>query len=625
MICPECRYEYFSKKEIHLFKCPVCKSNFIKSIIEYSIDSNSLNLLRDAIRYLGNDSLKDKQLLLKLIPKLYHSDLVLNKLLVISVNEDISVGMYNLINVEDRKEKLDSLKQKLITQAFLSEDAAKKIIDSWCYVLDYDENENTIRRVNWGRYYVNSKNEIIFENKDTNFQLNFSEGFAYTGGGINGQYYINLKGQIVTDLNELVVPQFFENEGYLYNSEFHYGDFHNGLATIKYSDEKYGYFNKKGRIIINCIYDEALPFSEHLAAVCIEGLWGFINIKGETVIKHKYDVAFSFTEGLAIVNENDNWTVIDKNGKIVHSLKNYSEVKPYKNGLARVKTQKYGYINLKGLEVISLKYDETGSVYNDLIPVKLNKWGVINKNDEIILPFDYDSISFLNKNLILVHKVVYNYNQKGYICGLYTINGEELLEVKYQSIVELDIDTLSVTKSTIIIETNEYGDKYDFEHKIIALYKISEKRFIETKYGEINQYSNGLARVKFRDRYGYIDKNGIEVIPLKFNYAREFFGGFAYVSNQTQWEFSEPYLLTVEDDDYPTRFTDEKSYKLLSLINQKGEVVIENKFIEASDFIDGLSKVKTYFYKDGNYKVSRCGYINSKGKWIYAKQRLYKQ
>jgi predicted RNA-binding protein len=596
MICPECRYEYFSKKDVHLFKCPVCKSNFIKSIIDYSNDSNPLNLFRDAIRYMGTELLKDKQTLLKLIPKLYHSDLILSKLLVISVNEAIAAGMYNLIQVEDRDGKLNSLKQKLITEAFLSEDAAHKIIDSWCYVLDFDENENTIKNcsnsIAKSNYLLNSKGEIIYVNKNDNFNIFFSEGLAYTGGNRNGQYYINVKGENVLDLNALISPQVVNLKNEFYEWNYNYGDFQDGLAFLERNIgiKKYGFIDKKAKIIINCIYEEALPFSEQLAAVKLDGLWGFINTKGETVIKHKYDKAFQFHDGIALVEGNGNWTFIDKKGDIKLSLNKYKDVQPFNEGLARVKNDKYGYIDKLGNEIISLKYNDTKSISNDFIPVKIKKWGVINKNDEIIVPFEFDYVKILEIDSIIVGKKVPPYNHEEYIYGLYSKLGDELLKVEYNSIHAVDKDTMFVKKIEIENCIDDDGREFEDENELFGLYIISENKLSKMK----NSYENSYNSDSKVNNY----KNLI---------ITDYYDGIALAC--------EGYF--------------EKSYLYL---DKKGKLLIDRKFKEATDFVNGISKVEIYLpdlnlgienhpcYKYGfrSFNKYGTGYINKRGKWIYS-------
>jgi hypothetical protein len=61
--------------------------------------------------------------------------------------------------------------------------------------------------------------------------------------------------------------------------------------VIGYSQDlpgKWGYFNDKGELVIDFIYDDAEPFENGLAVVKFNGKWGAINKKGEIVIPIKY-------------------------------------------------------------------------------------------------------------------------------------------------------------------------------------------------------------------------------------------------------------------------------------------------------------------------------------------------
>ncbi|WP_396172805.1 WG repeat-containing protein, partial [Flavobacterium sp.] len=61
-----------------------------------------------------------------------------------------------------------------------------------------------------------------------------------------------------------------------------------GLVIFK-NDKKYGFINLKGKVIIEAIYEEALPFKDGLAKVKLNNKYGFINTKGQVVIKIEYD------------------------------------------------------------------------------------------------------------------------------------------------------------------------------------------------------------------------------------------------------------------------------------------------------------------------------------------------
>ena len=59
-------------------------------------------------------------------------------------------------------------------------------------------------------------------------------------------------------------------------------------------DNKVGYINEKGSIVINPIFLNGNDFSEGLAAVRLNGTYGFINETGEFVIKPQFDFASNF-------------------------------------------------------------------------------------------------------------------------------------------------------------------------------------------------------------------------------------------------------------------------------------------------------------------------------------------
>lgn len=62
----------------------------------------------------------------------------------------------------------------------------------------------------------------------------------------------------------------------------------NGLALAK-KDNKYGFINSKGEVIVEFIYENAKGFKYDLAPVKINGKWGFINHKGKFKINPIYD------------------------------------------------------------------------------------------------------------------------------------------------------------------------------------------------------------------------------------------------------------------------------------------------------------------------------------------------
>lgn len=105
-------------------------------------------------------------------------------------------------------------------------------------------------------------------------------------------------------------------------------------SLARFTDErgKFGFYDKRGRIIIAPQFDFALPFREGAAAVCMEcrkteadinghygiggGRWGFIDRRGAVIIPLRFEDAENFENGRALVKFDDKQIRIDKRGRI---------------------------------------------------------------------------------------------------------------------------------------------------------------------------------------------------------------------------------------------------------------------------------------------------------------------
>ena len=85
----------------------------------------------------------------------------------------------------------------------------------------------------------------------------------------------------------------------------------NGLIAFK-NNNKWGFVNEEGKIVIEPQYDNAKSFSYGLAAVYSKGKWGFIDKNNEVVIDYKFkdtdsDAAYYFnSNGSCCVGTDDN-------------------------------------------------------------------------------------------------------------------------------------------------------------------------------------------------------------------------------------------------------------------------------------------------------------------------------
>ena len=148
------------------------------------------------------------------------------------------------------------------------------------------------------------------------------------------------------------------------------------LARVCLND-KWGFIDKSGRLVIPCKYDDSGSFREGLARVHLNDKWGFIDKSGSEVIPCKYDGADSFSEGLAKVKLNGNDGYITQTGIWYDDADNNLS----DNLRIVLRNGKYGLIDKSGTEVIPCKYDDAYPFSEGRALVVLNgKLGTVDKS-----------------------------------------------------------------------------------------------------------------------------------------------------------------------------------------------------------------------------------------------------
>ena len=128
----------------------------------------------------------------------------------------------------------------------------------------------------------------------------------------------------------------------------------NGQVVPFYSaaNDKYGYKNDKGEVVIIPKYDLAYTLDEGMAAVRQNGKYGFVDKTGKEIISPRYDNTWKFIGGFAAVKSGDKYGFIDQTGRevippIYEDAYNYHGACCYK-GMAHVKMEgKWKVIKIK--------------------------------------------------------------------------------------------------------------------------------------------------------------------------------------------------------------------------------------------------------------------------------------
>lgn len=202
--------------------------------------------------------------------------------------------------------------------------------------------------------------------------------------------------------------------------------FHEGLATVQNTDDKFGYIDKQGKEVIQpqfglayrfnegyaavekptggwsfidksgklafTGYSTLEGFSEGLAAVClatdtsIVKKRGYINHAGQLVIPCSYTLAEPCSEGIVIVSDRGTWFGLDTNGAVRISG-SFQQLRSFSEGLAEAKVDEmWGFIDKSGKFVIPPKYEKCWRFSEGLAAVKINgKWGFIDKSGKLVI------------------------------------------------------------------------------------------------------------------------------------------------------------------------------------------------------------------------------------------------
>lgn len=194
---------------------------------------------------------------------------------------------------------------------------------------------------NWG--FVNIEGKVVIPFKFQNANPFYENLAAVTQNNRIG--YIDKLG------NWAIFPRFSPMSSY--SDQLFLPNFSEGLAVFR-DEDKYGFIDKNGSIVISAIYDRAESFSEELALVKLNGKIGYLKKDGQFAIQPTFESGEKFSNGLAAVRIDGKWGYIDKFGKLQISAQ-YDSAENFKNELAKVskydekdRTIVTGYICKKG-------------------------------------------------------------------------------------------------------------------------------------------------------------------------------------------------------------------------------------------------------------------------------------
>ena len=161
----------------------------------------------------------------------------------------------------------------------------------------------------------------------------------------------------------------------------------------------------------------------------------------------------------------------------------YNDVQPYFQGnLCKVKNgDKYGFINIEGMEILPCKYDDVAFVKGDLLKIDDNY-------KRFLLVYDVSQDSLLRVKS----------NNK---YGLLEFDGKEIVPCKYDDLALFDNNSCVKAKSD-----NKYG-----------LLIFDGKEIVPCKYDDLTLFNYSLIKTEIDNKYGLLEFDGKEIVPCKYD------------------------------------------------------------------------------------------------------------
>lgn len=191
------------------------------------------------------------------------------------------------------------------------------------------------------------------------------------------------------------------------------GKFREGLAAVK-KDEKWGYINQRGEVIIDFEYDHATEFNGGMAGTAIFDparaqydpqplLWGLINIEGKQLAEYRYSYYVGVSDGIAhMYRHGEGHYFFDSTGGSLFDAPILAEYSFNEGFTVTRNNSTVRAIDKSGEDILEGKYTEIYYYNPGLLHVRVNnKAAVINLNEEFLIIPKYRHITAFDMGFAL--------------------------------------------------------------------------------------------------------------------------------------------------------------------------------------------------------------------------------
>lgn len=318
-------------------------------------------------------------------------------------------------------------------------------------------------------------------------------------------------------------------------------------------NRKYGFVDFQGTLAVALQYDDVFRYSQGIAVVESKGKYGYIDLNGNQVVACIYEFCRTFKYNIGVIGVGELCGAVNIYGESILEPQ-YKEIIPYWDNLMIVSMvtdsyTKYGIYTASGKQLVAFHYDEIRPYHMDgYLPVLKDKlWGLLNKDGIEVLPCKYSDISFIDN--------------EGFV--------EVTIGKRKRAFIHLD------------------------GHQITGY----------TNY--LFGFKEGLCPVK-KKKWGFVDKQGIIVIPIayldvtSFNQGlarvQDINGKFGCINKNNEFVIQPVYDWIYPFDGYcytTVRQIDKLRQNQEGLISNKGEILLPIQYKEVINTkLDGVVIIK---------------------------------
>lgn len=374
----------------------------------------------------------------------------------------------------------------------------------------------------------------------------------------NGQYgVINIKGTIIIkpEYESIIADGYYDEETKYERAGF--------ILRIKTDDGyKFGYADRKGKIILEPLYNEVSRITEITGddvflITANNGRYGVVK-NGKEVLKNDFtDINFDQNNNLLILQKDSSWGVVDLEGNNIVPI-DYDNIIIGGKYINAQKGEDTLIFDASGnnIDTDILSYNQVNDNYAIVID-KDNNYNIVDNAGNKKLNENYTYIEYLNNDEFIV-----TIDGK---TGIINAEGNSIIEVNYNAIQQIDgTNALQAVDSennrTDIIDKdmqihegieNAYISK---ETNYIKLYSETDVKYYnldgkEITYKEIAP-NNSIYADKKDGKWGLVDANGNVVVNYEYDMVTEQNGNVAGVKKDGKWQIVDTKGQLVSDNAY---------------------------------------------------------------------------